>query len=62
MPSSGSGIFLIMWAIAITWRLSVMWAIAITWRPSSSYVVNFLKIFSSESTRPMETKLGQNHH
>ena len=40
----------------------VMWAIAITWRLSSSYVVNFLKIFSSESTRPMETKIGQNHH
>jgi hypothetical protein len=40
----------------------VMWAIPITWRPSSSYVVNFSKIFSSESTRPMETKLGLNHH
>jgi hypothetical protein len=31
-------------------------------RRRPSYVVNFFKIFSSESTRPMETKLGLNHH
>jgi hypothetical protein len=27
-----------------------------------SLVKTFSKIFSSESTRPMETKLGLNHH
>jgi hypothetical protein len=44
------------------------WAIAITWHPSSSSVCRtctskfFSKIFSSETTWPIETKLGLNHH